>query len=225
VVVLVGHLKWHGGSVWLDVSVVEEHLVDFLVGVGVWTAQIVGLTDGFLHLQAVHDGEGNITHVDWLNLGIHALNLPVHSVEHLHVHAPLGGEGWILMKQVHHVCWTQDGHIWADSLDLLLTNPLGAKTLGLRVGIGTSCGDVDESLDFVRVLDSFGNGHWDSNVRVLEVLLLLVENLRADATDDNIRVTDSVLNFSLRGEIIESDEALVTQISCGLQFLKTVVPD
>lgn len=41
VVILVGQLEGNRRSVGLDLSDIEEHLVDLLVGVGVGTAQIV----------------------------------------------------------------------------------------------------------------------------------------------------------------------------------------
>jgi len=126
VVVFVGHLEGNCSGVRLDLSRVKEHLVDFLVGVSVGTTQIVGLTNSLLHLKAVHDSKSNIRDEDWLNLGVHTFNLPVHPVEHLLVHAPLGGNRWVLVQQVHHVGWSKDRNIGADCLDFLLTNPLGA---------------------------------------------------------------------------------------------------
>lgn len=47
--------KRNCSRVWLDLRKIEEHLVDFLIGVRVWSSQVIGLADCLLHLQAVHD--------------------------------------------------------------------------------------------------------------------------------------------------------------------------
>lgn len=114
VVVLVSLLEGHSCCVGLDLSDVEEHLVDLLVSVSVRTTEIVRLADSLLHLDAVHDCEGNISNVDRLNFSVHTFDLPVHPVEHLHVHTPLSSDSWVLMKQVNDVGGSDNGHIRVD---------------------------------------------------------------------------------------------------------------
>ena len=58
--VVVGILKLHSGHVWLDLADVKEHLVNLIVLVDVGTAKIVTLSDGLIHLKAVHDSESDI---------------------------------------------------------------------------------------------------------------------------------------------------------------------
>lgn len=88
-VVIVRIFEINNGCVGFDLANVEEHLVDFFVGVGVRATQIVTLPNGFLHFEAVGDGKGHICDINRLHLVGHPLNLPIHSVEHLHLHAPL----------------------------------------------------------------------------------------------------------------------------------------
>lgn len=63
------------------------------------------------------------------------------------------------------------------------------------------------------------------DVGVLKVLLLLVVDLGADTADNDVAVGHCVLDFSLGGEVVKSDEGLVTQIGGGLKLLQAIVPD
>ena len=96
-VVLVSVLKFNGSGVWFDLGDIKEHLVYLLVSVDVWATKVVGLSNSFFHLQTVHDCECDISNVHGLHFGIHSFDLPVHAVEHLHLHAPLGSDSWVLM--------------------------------------------------------------------------------------------------------------------------------
>ena len=175
-IVLVCVLQLHRGGVGLNLSDVEEHFVNFLVGVGMGTAQIIGLSDCLLHFQTVHNGKRHIGNVDWLYQCVHSFYLPVHTVEHFHLHAPFGGDSWVLMQQVHDVSRADDCYIRVDSLYFLLSDPLGTQTSGLRVGVSTSCRDINESLYVFAVFGSLRDRHWNSNVGIFKILLLLVEN-------------------------------------------------
>jgi hypothetical protein len=126
VVVLVGILEFDGGGIGFDLGYVEEHFVNFLVGVGVGASQIVRLSDCLLHFEAVHDSKRYIGDIDGLYQRIHSFNLPVHSVEHFHLHAPFGGDRRILVQKVHDVSWSHDGHIREDGFDFLFSDPLCA---------------------------------------------------------------------------------------------------
>lgn len=59
-VVLISHLEGHDRGVGLDLSNIEELLVNFLVGVSVRATKVVRLANGLLHLEAVHDSKCNI---------------------------------------------------------------------------------------------------------------------------------------------------------------------
>lgn len=104
-----------------------------------WTAQIIALSNSLLTLQTIKDGESDVVCEDGLDLCIHALNLPHKSVEHFHVHAPLRCDRDVRVQALHHVRWSDNGHIWADCLDLLFADPLSAQAsaLGVRVGTGS----------------------------------------------------------------------------------------
>ncbi len=97
-IVFVCVFKFDCCGVGFNLSDVEKHFVDLLVGVGVRTAQIVGLPNSFFHFETVHDCQCHIGDVNRLYLRVHSVNLPVHAVEHFHLHAPFRGDGWILME-------------------------------------------------------------------------------------------------------------------------------
>ena len=87
-------------------------------------AELVGLPNGLLHLEAVENSESNIINEDRLDLAIHSLNEPVHAVEQFHLHAPLTSQSWVYVKQVEHISGSENSHIGEDVLNLLLTKPL-----------------------------------------------------------------------------------------------------
>lgn len=188
------------------------------------TGQVVALANGLLHLEAVHDGEGDIVDKDGLNLSVHAFNLPQHSVEHLHVHTPLGSNSRIRVETLNDVGGAKNGNIRADSLDFLLTDPLGSKTLALGVGVSTGGRHIDKALDLRGVSDSLSNGHRDADVGLLEVLLLLVEDVGADARDGDVGCLEGELDFLLVSHILKLKIVLIAQIGRGLDLLEPVVP-
>ena len=89
-------------------------------------AEVIALSDGLLHFQAVQHSQGNIVDEDWLNFAIHALDHPVHAIEHLELHTPLSSKGRIRIQEVEHVGGSKDRHIRVDVLDLLLTKPFSS---------------------------------------------------------------------------------------------------
>lgn len=93
-----------------------------------WTTEIVGLSYCFFHFQTVHDCKRNISDINWLYFGVHSFNLPVHSVEHFHLHAPFCCNGRILMEQIDYVRRSNNSNIRENCLDFLLTNPLGSQS-------------------------------------------------------------------------------------------------
>ena len=224
VVVVIGVLERHRGYIWLDLANVEEHLVDLLVSVRMRTAQIVALTNALFHLQAVKDGKSDIICENRLHIRVHALNLPHQSIEHLHVHAPLGCDCNIWIQTIHHKRWSQDGYIRANCLHLLLSDPLGTKASALRVWVRTSSRNVDEALDLWRVLDSLCDGNGHTNIRFLKLLLLLVEDMRTDARDRHVRVLQREGDLFLISHILQLEIGLVTQVSRSLDLFEPIVP-
>ena len=89
--ILVCCLEGNHNRIRFDFREVEEVLIDFLVGIDVWTTKIIGLTFGLLCLDAVVDSQADIIGENRLHLGVQSLNDELHSVEHLQLHAPLGG--------------------------------------------------------------------------------------------------------------------------------------
>ena len=105
-VVLVDIFKFHHCRVRLYLSNIEKHLIDLTVGVSVGTSQVIGLADSLFHFEAIDNSKSYIIDEHWLDLTVHAINYKVHSVEHLHHHAPLGRYGWVLVDQIEDVSWS-----------------------------------------------------------------------------------------------------------------------
>ena len=139
------------GSVGFNLRDVEEHFVDLLVVVDVRASQVVALAFSFFHFEAVHNCKGDIGDKHWLYLCIHAVDLPVHAVEHLHVHAPLGCDGWVLMQQINHISGSKDSNVGVNCLHFLLANPFGAQTFRLTIGVSASSRDVYEALHVLAI--------------------------------------------------------------------------
>jgi len=124
--IVVRVFELHSSYVWLDLADVEEHIVDFVIVVRVGAAKIVTFSYRLFHLEAIEDGKCNIVHKDRLYIGVHALDLPKHAIEHFHVHAPLGSNSRVRIQVLHDVSRAQDRHIGVNGLHFLLTDPLGA---------------------------------------------------------------------------------------------------
>ena len=224
-IIIVGVLKVYDGGVRLDLTNVKEHFVDFFVGVGVRTTKVVTLSNGLLHFETVGRCERHICHIDRLHLVLHALNLPIHSVEHLHLHAPLCRNRRILLQKIHHIGWPQNGNIRADGFHFLLADPLSAQTLALRVRIGTRGRNVNKAFNLGRVFDCFRNSHRHTNVRLLKVFLVAEEHARSNARNRHIGVRKCMLNLFCIRHVLQLDVTLVSEVSCSFGLLESVVPD
>ena len=139
VLVIVSILQGNGSHVGFDLRDIEEHVVDLLIVVSVGSTKLVSLSNSLIHFEGVHDSEGHIVDKNRLHVGVHALNLPHHTVKHLHVHAPFGSNRHVRVQSLHDIGGSEDGDIGADRFHFLLTDPFGAQTLALRIGVGTSC--------------------------------------------------------------------------------------
>ena len=222
--VIVGILELNGGGVRFNLANVEEHVVDLLVSVGVRAAELVCFSDGLFHLEAVEDGQGDIVAEHRLHLGVHAFNLPQHPVEHLHVHAPLGSDRDIWIQTLHDVSWPDNRHIRANGFYLLLTDPLSTQAPALRIGVSSSSRYVDEALDIWRVLYGFGDSHGHADVSFLELLILFVEDMGADAGDGNVRALKSESDLFFISHVLEFEIGLKAEIRRRLDFLEPVIP-
>lgn len=89
VVVLISIFQFYKSCVGFDACKIEELFVDFLISISVRATEVVALTYCLIHLQALNHCQSDIVNKDWLDLRVHAFNLPVHPVEHLHLHTPL----------------------------------------------------------------------------------------------------------------------------------------
>ena len=225
VMVIVCILKWHSGDIGLDLTNIEEHVVDLLVGVCMRTAQVVAFANSFLHLEAVVNGKRDVIVENRLHFALHALDLPEHPIEHLHVHAPLGGDVDIWIQTLHDVSWSDNGHIGANGFYLLLTDPLSTQAPALRIGVSSSSRYVDEALDIWRVLYGFGDGHGHADVCFLELLILFVEDMRADAGDGNVRALKCESDLFFISHVLEFEIGLIAEIRRRLDFLEPVIPD
>ena len=212
VMVIVCLLKWHSGNIGFDLTNIEEHVVDLFVGVGMRTAQVVALANSFLHLEAVVNGKRDVIVENRLHLAFHALDLPKHPIEHLHVHAPLGSDRDIWIQTLHDVSRSDNGHIWANGFYLLLTNPLSTQASTLRIGVSSSSRYVDEALDIWGVLYGFGDGDGHADVGFLELLIFFVEDVGADARDGNVRTLKGKSNLFLIGHVLQFEIGLIAEI-------------
>ena len=224
-IVLICILKLNNCSIWLDLSNIKEHFVDLLVVVGVGSTKVIALPDGFFHLQAVNNTKCNISYINWLYLCIHTVNLPIHSVEHLHLHAPLCRYSWILMKQINHVSGPHNRHIRTDRFNFLFTNPFSSKSNARRIRISSCSTNIDKSLDVVRVLDCLCNGDGNIDVSIFKVLLLLHVNFWSYSRDNNVWLFHCKFTFSHTCEVLKSNELFVTQISCCFQLFDSIIPN
>lgn len=212
VMIIVCLLKWHSCDIGFDLTNVEEHVVDLFVGVSMRTTQVVALADSFLHLEAVVNGKRDVIVENRLHLAFHALDLPKHPIEHLHVHAPLGSNGDIWIQTLHDVSRPDNGHIWANGFYLLLTNPLSTQAPALRVGVSSSSRYVDEALDIWRVLYGLGDGDGHADVGFFELLILFVEDVGTDTGDGNICALKGKSNLFLVGHVLKLEIGLIAEI-------------
>lgn len=201
-IVFVSLFKFDCCSVWFDLSDIEEHLVYFLISVCVRSTEVVRLSDCFFHLNAVHNCKCDISDVNGLYLCVHAFNLPIHSVEHFDLHAPLCCDRWVLVQKINDISGSNNCNIWEDCLYFLFTYPFGSQASRLWVGI-CSCGrDVNESLQVLAVFSGFCNRHRNSNVCVFEIFFLLVEYFRTNRANYYVTFSNSKANFTLRAKVV-----------------------
>ena len=92
------------------------------------------------------------------------------------------------------------------------------------VGISTGGGHIDEAFDLWRILDSLGHGNGDADVSLLKVLLLSVEDMRANAGNDNIRRLHGKSHLFFIGHILQLDVGFVSKISRSFDLLEPIVP-
>ena len=197
-------------TVGLDFGQREKLLVELLKVVGVRASKIVRFAHGLLSFNGVENSQSHIVGEYRLDLGIHAFDNEVHSVEHFHLNTPLGSDVSVWVDVVHHHGWSQDSHVWECLFDLLLTNPLGPQSHALGVWIGSSGRDVDEPLHiWVSSRDS-SDGPWDINVSILELLLLLVVDMGANARNNSVLVSDNVLDVVLIGHVSQLDVSFIS---------------
>ena len=223
--VLERFLKLDLDTVWFDLREGEELLIDIFICVDMWSAKIVGLADGFFHLEAVSNSQGDVLSKGRLHLSVHTLDDKVHSIELFHHHAPLSSNGLIWIDIVEHQSWSENGDVWIDGFHFLLSNPFSSQSHTRGVGISTSCRDMDHSLHMGVFGSGPCNGHWNSYVSFLELAFSLVEDLGADAVDDGVLVSDHVVNVALSSKILKLNICLVPKIGGNFDLLKVVVPD
>lgn len=84
---------------------------------------------------------------------------------------------------------------------------------------------MDKSLNMWVRSTVLGNGHWDSNVRLLEVRLSLRVMLRSNTIHNNVLLTDDVREVVLIGEISKLHICLVAEICSWLDLLELIVPE
>ena len=140
------------------------------------------------------------------------------------MHAPLGSDRDIWIQTLHDVSWPDNRHIRANGFYLLLTDPLSTQASALRIGVSSSSRYVDEALDVWRVLYGLGDGDGHADVGLLELLILFVEDMGADAGDGNVRALKCESDLFLISHVLEFDIGLIAEIRRRLDFLEPVIP-
>ena len=220
-----GFLVFNLDTVWLDFCETEELLINILIGVGMWSSELISLTHSLLILDAIIDSQSDIVGEDWLNFSVHSLDYKIHSVEHFHLHTPFSCDGSIRVLVIHHVGWSNDSNIWEYFLDLLLSNPFGSESHTLRVWISSSGGHMNKSLNIWVGSASLGNGNWHMNVSILEVFFLLVVDVRSNDIDNSVLISDHVVQIGLASEVIKLHIRLISKICSCLDLLELPVPE
>lgn len=221
----IGVLELDFDAVGLDFRQSEELFIDVLIRVSVRTSQIVGLADALLHLNCIEHGESDIIREAGLHFSVGTLNDEVHSVEHLHLHAPLADNCRIRVYRGHHVSGTEDRHVRERFLDFLLTDPLRPKPHALGVRVSTSGRDMNQSLDIWVGRTCFSDSHRHSDVGVLKFLLRVAVNTRANTVDDDVLFADHMSELVLVSEVIELHICFVAQIGSWLDLLEDSAPN
>ena len=181
--------SWLKNSLWhVDVSAV---LVDFLVnqlsnlgcGVVLWAVKLVCLGSSAVILNHLLQSSSDINGVNW----------PV-TLLHVVGSKEIGNTSQLVEKTVletEHWCWPDNGSLWVDGADDLLSSRLGSVELRWRIWVCVVAGDVDETVDIV-----LGDGISDSlcslNVDILKIKVLGWV-VTANQVVDNIGVADGLL--------------------------------
>ena len=84
---------------------------------------------------------------------------------------------------------------------------------------------MNQSLDIRVSCGYLGNSHGHADVALFELALLLAVDTVADAVDNNVLVSNHVLELLRVGEVIQLHVGLVAEIGSWLDFLELVVPD
>ena len=84
---------------------------------------------------------------------------------------------------------------------------------------------MDQSLHIWIGGSGLGDGHWDVDIGILEILLLLVVDVRADAVDDGVLVPDHMGQISLASHVIQLHIGLISEIGSNLDLLELPVPE
>ena len=213
--------SWLKDSLWhVDVSAV---LVDFLVnqlsnlgcGVILWAVKLVCLGSSAVILNHLLQSGTYINGVHW----------PV-TLLHVVGSEKVGNTSQLVEKTIfetEHWCWSDNGSLWVDGANDLLSSRLGSVELRWRVWVCVVAGDVDETVDIV-----LGDGISDS-LCSLNVDILKIEVLRwvvtANQVVDNIGVADGLLEGLGVAEVVlhEDDTSKITgNLQVSLCHLLTV---
>ena len=117
-------LKLNPDAVGFDLGQSEELLIDVLIRVSVRSTQIVDLAHALLHLNCIEHSEGDVVREARLHFSVGAFDDEIHSVEHLHLHAPLADDRRVRVQGTEHVSRPKDRNIRERFFDFLLTDPL-----------------------------------------------------------------------------------------------------
>ena len=84
---------------------------------------------------------------------------------------------------------------------------------------------MNESLHVWILGCGFGDGHWNPDVCILKVLLLLIIDVRPNGVDDRVLISDDEIDVLLICHVIQLHVGLVAQIGGWLEFFELQIPD
>lgn len=208
--------SWLKDGLWhVDVSAV---LVDFLVnqlsdlscGVVLWAVKLVCLGGSAVILNHLLQSSSDINGVNWPVTLLHVVgSKEVGDTSQLVEETILETEHW---------CWSDDGSLWVDGANDLLSSRLGSVELRWGVWVRVVAGDVDETVDIV-LGDSISDSLCSLDIDILKIKVLRWV-VTANQVVDNIGVADGLLQGLGVAEVVfhEDDTSKVTgdlQVSLG----------
>ncbi len=183
---------WHVNVSAVLVNFLVNQLSDLGHRIVLWSVKLVCLGCGAVILEHLLEGRSDID-------GVHRPEALLHVVRGENV----GDTSKLVEKTIletKHWCWSDDGSLWEDAANDLLSTGLGSEELRWRIWIGIVRRDVDETVNIVLgdcISDPLGSLNMD--ILQIEVLGWIVA---ANQVVNNIGMADRLLKRLSVAEII-----------------------